>query len=168
MSGISGLIRRGVRACLCALSSSLSHSPHCARAKGDSHLQTGSGCSAQTLDPLCPDLGLPSPLSCEMTRFCCLNHPVYGNLLRQPKWTKICSSADLEGAGKVQGCWRFKEKGTVEPWKFPRRQEGISSKSEKGHESSHRGNGKGGMGERKVGCVLMTASPPGDPGSCSH
>lgn len=54
-----------------------------------------------------------------MTRFCCLNHLVYGNLLRQPKWTKICSSADLEDAGKVQGCWRFKEKGTVEPWKFP-------------------------------------------------
>ena len=67
----------------------------------------------------CPDLGPPSPPSCEVTRFCCLNHPVYGNFLWQPKWTKICSSADLEGAGKIQGCWRLEEKGTVQPWKFP-------------------------------------------------
>ena len=69
----------------------------------------------------CPS---PSPLSCEVTRFCYLNHPVYGNFLWQPKWTKICSSADLEGAGKVQGCWGIEEKGTVQPWKVPEKARG--------------------------------------------
>ena len=74
----------------------------------------------------------------------------------------------LRMRGRCRGVGGLRRRGLLSHGSFLRRQEGISSKSQKGYESSHRGNGKGGLGERKVGCVLMTASPPGDPGSCSH
>ena len=67
----------------------------------------------------------------------------------------------LRVRGRYRGVGGLRRRELFSRGSFLRRQEGISSKSQKGHSSSHRENGKGGMAERKVGCVQMTASPLG-------